>query len=218
MFRLFVMLYVFDLNQRGWEGSGVFWSSGFYHVITPPIIFEIFSLERKGLTQSKCVYPVALSDERGVSRHVGDHPCALLREALKLLHGAACDREWDNIKEERNNAAGVQAKGPWELFTDRTIRWQLLTIFLLNAAQQLNGINAVCTQRQCPPPDSSLPPSVSIARETHTKAAEGFFLFFKNVFYRFTSTQITCSSKQAFPVTKYLTWPLAPAPANASQL
>lgn len=134
------------------------------------------------------MYPVALSDERGVNRHVDEthshsgHPCALLREALKLLHGASCDREWDNIKEERNNAAGVQAKRPWELFTDRTIRWQLLTIFLLNAAQQLNGINAVCTQTRGPPPDSSLPPSVSVARETYTKAAQGLFLFFQNVF------------------------------------
>ncbi|XP_075875676.1 solute carrier family 2, facilitated glucose transporter member 11b [Nelusetta ayraudi] len=65
------------------------------------------------------------------------------KKALRLLHGAACDREWDNIKEERNNSAGVRAKRPWELFTDRTIRWQLLTIILLNAAQQLNGINAI---------------------------------------------------------------------------
>lgn len=133
--------------------------------------------------------------------------CALLCEALRLLHGAACDREWDNIKEERNNSAGVQAKRPWELFTDRTIRWQLLTIILLNAAQQLNGINAVCTQSQSPPPDSSLWPLISFAvQETHEKAAEGLFLsLFLHIFCRFTSTQITCSSKQAFPVTKYLT-------------
>lgn len=39
---------------------------------------------------------------------------------------------------------GFQAKKPWELFTDRSLHWQLLTIILLNMAQQLNGINAVC--------------------------------------------------------------------------
>lgn len=52
------------------------------------------------------------------------------------------------------------------------------------------------------------------------KSSWGFvsLSLFLNIFCRFTSTQITCSSKQAFPVTKYLTWPLAPAPVNASRL
>lgn len=99
-------------------------------------------------------------------------PCALLCEALRLLHGDACDQEWDNIKEERNNAAGVQAKRPWELFTDRTVRWQLLTIILLNTAQQLNGINAVRTPSPSRPADRRWRPLVSsIVRET-------FFLTF----------------------------------------
>lgn len=73
--------------------------------------------------------------------------CAvLLSVALRLLHCAACDQEWEDIKEEKNNTAGFQAKKPWELFTDRSVRWQLLSILLLQSAQQLNGINAVCTQ------------------------------------------------------------------------
>ncbi|KAJ3604183.1 hypothetical protein NHX12_028924 [Muraenolepis orangiensis] len=37
---------------------------------------------------------------------------------------------------------GLQAKKPWELFRDRSLRWQLLTIVVINSAQQLNGINA----------------------------------------------------------------------------
>lgn len=71
--------------------------------------------------------------------------CAFLCEALKQLHGASYDDEWEDIEKEKNNFSGFQAKKPWELLTDRSVRWQLLTIVLLNIAQQMNGINAVCT-------------------------------------------------------------------------
>ncbi|XP_063346027.1 solute carrier family 2, facilitated glucose transporter member 11b isoform X1 [Pelmatolapia mariae] len=66
------------------------------------------------------------------------------KKALKQLHGIAdCDGEREDIEKERNNLSGLQAKKPWELFADRSLRWQVLTIILLNAAQQLNGINAI---------------------------------------------------------------------------
>ncbi|XP_037632539.1 solute carrier family 2, facilitated glucose transporter member 11b isoform X2 [Sebastes umbrosus] len=66
------------------------------------------------------------------------------KKALKQLHGTAgCDRELEDIVKEKNNLVDFQAKKPWELFTDRSVRWQLLTSLLLNAAQQLNGINAI---------------------------------------------------------------------------
>lgn len=72
--------------------------------------------------------------------------CVFLSAALKQLHGiASYDGEWEDIEKERNNLVGFKAKKPWELFTDRKIRLQLLTVMLLNMAQQLNGINAVCT-------------------------------------------------------------------------
>lgn len=75
--------------------------------------------------------------------------------ALKQLHGIAdCDGEQEDIEKERNNLSGLQAKKPWELFADRSLRWQVLTIMVLNAAQQLNGINAVRTQ--CPPTTTTL--------------------------------------------------------------
>ncbi|KAM4578413.1 solute carrier family 2, facilitated glucose transporter member 11-like isoform 3-T3 [Fundulus diaphanus] len=66
------------------------------------------------------------------------------KKALRQLHGLVdCDGALEDIEKERSNLAGVYAKKPWELFTDRSLRWQLLTIILLNAAQQLNGINAI---------------------------------------------------------------------------
>uniref|UniRef100_A0A8C7ZC62 Solute carrier family 2, facilitated glucose transporter member 5 n=1 Tax=Oryzias sinensis TaxID=183150 RepID=A0A8C7ZC62_9TELE len=66
------------------------------------------------------------------------------KKALRQLHGAEdCHAALEDITKEKNNLAGFQAKKPWELFADRSLRWQLLTIILLNMAQQLNGINAI---------------------------------------------------------------------------
>ncbi|XP_029295870.1 solute carrier family 2, facilitated glucose transporter member 11b [Cottoperca gobio] len=66
------------------------------------------------------------------------------KKALKQLHGpAGCDGELEDIEKEKNNLVDMQAKKPWELFTDRSFRWQLFTVILLNTAQQLNGINAI---------------------------------------------------------------------------
>ncbi|KAF6718783.1 Solute carrier family 2, facilitated glucose transporter member 11 [Oryzias melastigma] len=70
--------------------------------------------------------------------------CVFLSTALRQLHGAEdCHAALEDIAKEKNNLAGFQAKKPWELFADRSVRWQLLTIVLLNMAQQLNGINAI---------------------------------------------------------------------------
>ena len=50
------------------------------------------------------------------------------------------------IEEMRLEAAEQMAAGQLsvpELFRDRSVRWQLISILLLMAAQQLSGINAV---------------------------------------------------------------------------
>ncbi|XP_044226928.1 solute carrier family 2, facilitated glucose transporter member 11-like isoform X1 [Thunnus albacares] len=85
------------------------------------------------------------------------------KKALKQLHGMACyEAEREDIEKERNNLVGFKAKKPWELFTDRSVRWQLLTVMFLNAAQQLNGINAIYFYadyvfRQAGIPDDKIP-------------------------------------------------------------
>ncbi|KAM9857907.1 solute carrier family 2, facilitated glucose transporter member 11b [Aulostomus maculatus] len=84
------------------------------------------------------------------------------KKALKQLHGVNCDNEREDIEKERNNLASFKAKKPWELFGDRSLRWQLLTILLLNASQQLNGINAIYFYtdyvfRQAGIPDDKIP-------------------------------------------------------------
>uniref|UniRef100_A0A8C7ZF72 Solute carrier family 2, facilitated glucose transporter member 5 n=1 Tax=Oryzias sinensis TaxID=183150 RepID=A0A8C7ZF72_9TELE len=65
------------------------------------------------------------------------------KNALRQLHGLDdCDSSLEDIQKEKSNLAGFQAKKPWELFADRSLRWQLLTIIVINMAQQLNGVNA----------------------------------------------------------------------------
>uniref|UniRef100_A0A4W4HFZ5 Major facilitator superfamily (MFS) profile domain-containing protein n=1 Tax=Electrophorus electricus TaxID=8005 RepID=A0A4W4HFZ5_ELEEL len=64
--------------------------------------------------------------------------------ALKQLHGEQdYHREREDIEKERLSASGIRPKKPWEMFTDRSVRWQLLTVIVINMAQQLNGINAI---------------------------------------------------------------------------
>ncbi|KAM6930684.1 solute carrier family 2, facilitated glucose transporter member 11b isoform 2-T2 [Xenentodon cancila] len=66
------------------------------------------------------------------------------KKALRQLHNLDdCDDALKDIQKEKDNLVGFQAKKPWELFADRSLRWQVLTIILINSAQQLNGINAI---------------------------------------------------------------------------
>uniref|UniRef100_A0A4W5QEE4 Solute carrier family 2 member 11b n=1 Tax=Hucho hucho TaxID=62062 RepID=A0A4W5QEE4_9TELE len=64
--------------------------------------------------------------------------------AMKQLHGTDnFDHEREDMERERISAMGIKPQKPWELFMDRSFRWQVLTIILINVAQQLNGINAI---------------------------------------------------------------------------
>ncbi|KAJ8005933.1 hypothetical protein DPEC_G00123030 [Dallia pectoralis] len=66
------------------------------------------------------------------------------KKAMQQLHGMNnFDLEMEDMERERVSALGIKPKKPWELFMDRSLRWQVLTIILINAAQQLNGINAI---------------------------------------------------------------------------
>lgn len=70
---------------------------------------------------------------------------ALLPAALRRLRGWA-DVE-DEMEEMRVEAQAEQAEGRLSvlnLFTFRPVRWQLISIIVLMAGQQLSGINAVC--------------------------------------------------------------------------
>ncbi|KAK9975246.1 hypothetical protein ABG768_023299 [Culter alburnus] len=65
-------------------------------------------------------------------------------KALIWFHGQdKYHGEKEDIERERDSSIGIKPKKPWELFKDRSLRWQLLTLFVIHTSQQLNGINAI---------------------------------------------------------------------------
>lgn len=49
----------------------------------------------------------------------------------------------EDIQRESFALDGEKAKKPCQLFTDRAVRWQLITVIVMTMGQQLSGINAI---------------------------------------------------------------------------
>ncbi|NXN96758.1 GTR11 protein, partial [Rhinopomastus cyanomelas] len=65
-------------------------------------------------------------------------------KALKRFHGSSeYRREMEDIQRECFALNGERPKKPWHLFTDRDVRWQLITVIVMTMGQQLSGINAI---------------------------------------------------------------------------
>ncbi|XP_074742866.1 solute carrier family 2, facilitated glucose transporter member 11-like isoform X2 [Strix uralensis] len=63
---------------------------------------------------------------------------------LKRFHGSSeYRREMEDIQQERFALDGEEPQKPWQLFTDRGVRWQLITVIVMTMGQQLSGINAI---------------------------------------------------------------------------
>ncbi|XP_014374128.2 solute carrier family 2, facilitated glucose transporter member 11-like [Alligator sinensis] len=65
-------------------------------------------------------------------------------KALKRFHGLLhYQTEMKDIQREQFALNGEKPKKPWQLFTDRSIKWQLITVIVMTMGQQLSGINAI---------------------------------------------------------------------------
>ncbi|XP_074777456.1 solute carrier family 2, facilitated glucose transporter member 11-like isoform X2 [Athene noctua] len=65
-------------------------------------------------------------------------------KALKRFHGSSeYGKEMEDIQRERSALDGEEPKKPWQLFSDRGVRWQLITVIVMTMGQQLSGINAI---------------------------------------------------------------------------
>ncbi|XP_068018044.1 solute carrier family 2, facilitated glucose transporter member 11-like isoform X3 [Melanerpes formicivorus] len=65
-------------------------------------------------------------------------------KALKRFHGSSeYRREMEDIQRERCALDGEKPRKPWQLFHDRGVRWQLVTVIVTTMGQQLSGINAI---------------------------------------------------------------------------
>ncbi|TNN84367.1 Solute carrier family 2, facilitated glucose transporter member 11 [Liparis tanakae] len=60
--------------------------------------------------------------------------------ALRRLRGCEVQSsELDEILQEQAETRGMRPRRPWELFTDRSVRWQLISIMIVSSAMQLCG-------------------------------------------------------------------------------
>ncbi|KAM4707459.1 solute carrier family 2, facilitated glucose transporter member 11-like isoform 2-T2 [Discoglossus pictus] len=66
------------------------------------------------------------------------------QKALKTFYGTHhYQTEMEDIEKELHALNGEKPKSWMELFSDRTIKWQLITVIITNMGQQLCGINAI---------------------------------------------------------------------------
>uniref|UniRef100_A0A3B5B0I5 Solute carrier family 2, facilitated glucose transporter member 5 n=1 Tax=Stegastes partitus TaxID=144197 RepID=A0A3B5B0I5_9TELE len=64
--------------------------------------------------------------------------------ALRRLRGCEVQSsELDEILQEQAETKGMRPKQPWELFTDRSMRWQLISVMIISSAMQLCGNDSV---------------------------------------------------------------------------
>lgn len=67
-----------------------------------------------------------------------------LCSALRRLRGCEVQSsELDEILQEQAETKGMRASHPWELFTDRSVRWQLISVMIISSAMQLCGNDSV---------------------------------------------------------------------------
>uniref|UniRef100_A0A3B5ARV3 Solute carrier family 2, facilitated glucose transporter member 11-like n=1 Tax=Stegastes partitus TaxID=144197 RepID=A0A3B5ARV3_9TELE len=63
---------------------------------------------------------------------------------LRRLRGCEVQSsELDEILQEQAETKGMRPKQPWELFTDRSMRWQLISVMIISSAMQLCGNDSI---------------------------------------------------------------------------
>ncbi|CAN9511801.1 unnamed protein product [Ophioblennius macclurei] len=64
--------------------------------------------------------------------------------ALRRLRGCEVQNsELDEMMQEQAESKGIKPKQPWELFTDRSVRWQVITVMIISSAMQLCGNDSI---------------------------------------------------------------------------
>lgn len=70
--------------------------------------------------------------------------CILFGAALKWYR-AKCNiqEEIEEMQEEQRSLSSVETISVWQLLLDHTVRWQVLSVVVINIGMQLSGIDAV---------------------------------------------------------------------------
>ncbi|XP_036955535.1 solute carrier family 2, facilitated glucose transporter member 11 isoform X1 [Acanthopagrus latus] len=65
-------------------------------------------------------------------------------KSLRRLRGCEVQSsELDEILQEQADTKGMRPRQPWELFADRSVRWQLITVMIISSAMQLCGNDSI---------------------------------------------------------------------------
>lgn len=168
MFIVFCMFYLFFWQVKGhkshlnswfhWKKDGVVISAAYNHKIR---VFKDWSVKShwsdhtwtdvmmwafcRELNPTRWAVTNYRSEEKRISWVKECYALCHFLSALMWFHGPdKYHGEKEDMERERVSAIGIKPKKPWELFTDTSLRWQLLTLVVIHMSQQLNGINAVC--------------------------------------------------------------------------
>ncbi|XP_037535265.1 solute carrier family 2, facilitated glucose transporter member 11-like [Nematolebias whitei] len=78
----------------------------------------------------------------------GDKEACL--NALRRLRGCEVQSgELDEILQEQAETKGMRPSRPWELFMDRSVRWQLISVIIISSAMQLCGNDSIYFYASC---------------------------------------------------------------------
>lgn len=72
-------------------------------------------------------------------------PCVLFVCAALKWYRAKCNiqAEIEEMQEEQRSLSSVDTVSVWQLILDHTVRWQVLSVVVINIGMQLSGIDAV---------------------------------------------------------------------------
>lgn len=73
--------------------------------------------------------------------------CAASRLSALKWYRAKCNiqAEIEEMQEEQRSLSSVETLSVWKLLRDDTVRWQVLSVVVINVGMQLSGIDAVST-------------------------------------------------------------------------
>uniref|UniRef100_A0A8C6PNA3 Solute carrier family 2, facilitated glucose transporter member 5 n=1 Tax=Nothobranchius furzeri TaxID=105023 RepID=A0A8C6PNA3_NOTFU len=68
---------------------------------------------------------------------------ACINALRRLRGGEVQSSELDEILQEQDETRGLRPSRPWELLTDRSVRWQLISVVIISSAMQLCGNDSI---------------------------------------------------------------------------
>lgn len=86
-----------------------------------------------------CAIPVSIHPVLGTRVHGPALPTALHR----FLGTPDVQDVIEEMKEEQRSLSSMEMVSVWQLLRDRSVRWQTLSVVVVNAGMQLSGIDAV---------------------------------------------------------------------------